>query len=208
MVSNMEGSKMNKLLVGLLLAFTASVSQAALTIVNPSVVNFFGYDGQPSSITGTYTTGQFGALSATTAGTFSATYLGNESGNFNAFGLSLGGFILENENLGKTISSDVSAGIIPFGFIDFTNPGFFINGSKQTKVLGFAILEGKVTEYGNFDYILGFNDNFKSDADYDDIVIGVKFVAAAVPEPETYAMLLAGLGIVGFTARRRKNLNA
>lgn len=27
----------------------------------------------------------------------------------------------------------------------------------------------------------------------------------AVPEPETYAMLLAGLGLVGFTARRRKN---
>jgi len=27
---------------------------------------------------------------------------------------------------------------------------------------------------------------------------------AAIPEPETYAMLLAGLGLVGFTARRRK----
>lgn len=27
---------------------------------------------------------------------------------------------------------------------------------------------------------------------------------AAVPEPETYAMMLAGLGLIGFTARRRK----
>ena len=27
----------------------------------------------------------------------------------------------------------------------------------------------------------------------------------AVPEPETYAMLLAGLGMVGYLARRRKN---
>jgi hypothetical protein len=30
----------------------------------------------------------------------------------------------------------------------------------------------------------------------------------AVPEPETYAMLLAGLGMMGFVARRRKNKTA
>lgn len=30
---------------------------------------------------------------------------------------------------------------------------------------------------------------------------------AAIPEPETYVMLLVGLGLVGFTARRRKDLN-
>jgi len=30
------------------------------------------------------------------------------------------------------------------------------------------------------------------------------FAIAAVPEPETYAMLLAGLGLVGVAARRRK----
>jgi hypothetical protein len=29
-----------------------------------------------------------------------------------------------------------------------------------------------------------------------------------VPEPETYAMLLVGLGLLGFTARRRKDFNA
>jgi hypothetical protein len=31
---------------------------------------------------------------------------------------------------------------------------------------------------------------------------------AAVPEPETYAMMLAGLGMMGFTVRRRKQAQA
>ena len=31
-------------------------------------------------------------------------------------------------------------------------------------------------------------------------------VTVLVPEPETYAMLLAGLGLLGFAARRRRNL--
>jgi len=37
----------------------------------------------------------------------------------------------------------------------------------------------------------------------DYLVMGVSTVTA-VPEPETYAMLLAGLGLLGFAARRRK----
>jgi hypothetical protein len=31
-------------------------------------------------------------------------------------------------------------------------------------------------------------------------------VTATVPEPETYAMMLAGLGALGFLARRRKSI--
>lgn len=33
-------------------------------------------------------------------------------------------------------------------------------------------------------------------------------ITTAVPEPETYAMLIAGLGLMGFVARRRKTLTA
>lgn len=32
----------------------------------------------------------------------------------------------------------------------------------------------------------------------------IRGAVAAVPEPETYAMMLAGLGLIGFSARRRK----
>ncbi len=38
----------------------------------------------------------------------------------------------------------------------------------------------------------------------DTIASSVVFTVNAVPEPETYAMMLAGLGLMGFVARRRK----
>lgn len=41
------------------------------------------------------------------------------------------------------------------------------------------------------------------------VVVGTWDVTVtAVPEPETYAMLLAGLGLLGFVARRRKQQEA
>ena len=73
---------------------------------------------------------------------------------------------------------------------------------KNALPLGFAILKGQTNRFGTFQYLLGFNDSFIGDADYDDFVVGVNF--SPVPEPETYAMLLAGLGLIGYSARRRK----
>ncbi|WP_294274213.1 PEP-CTERM sorting domain-containing protein [Propionivibrio sp.] len=42
------------------------------------------------------------------------------------------------------------------------------------------------------------------DSAYNVGIDNVNFSITAVPEPETYAMLMAGLGLLGFTARRRK----
>jgi hypothetical protein len=116
-------------------------------------------------------------------------------------------FTLTTPNaIGTTVSTNLNSGIVPFAFFDSVG-SFFFNGSNQSPVLGFAIMDGRTTEqYGSFDYIIGFNDSSNGDADYDDFVIGVNF--APIPEPETYALMLAGLGIVGFAARRRKNKQA
>jgi len=40
------------------------------------------------------------------------------------------------------------------------------------------------------------------DSDYDDLVVGLQ--VTAIPELQTYASLLAGLGVVGFMAKRRR----
>ena len=57
---------------------------------------------------------------------------------------------------------------------------------------------------GEYDYLILFNDVYP-DADFNDMVVGVKAVQA-IPEPETYALMLAGLGVVGFMARRRRQV--
>lgn len=59
----------------------------------------------------------------------------------------------------------------------------------------------------------GGSESFITDPISLDLPVGVTFTTASggtfspvagVPEPETYAMLLTGLGLLGFTARRRK----
>lgn len=82
-----------------------------------------------------------------------------------------------------------NAGVIGFNFVpnglSKINPGT----SSFTQ-----IIRTNAREYqpGNFGLLNGIGDN----------ALGF---AAAVPEPETYALLLAGLGLMGTIARRRNN---
>jgi len=67
--------------------------------------------------------------------------------------------------------------------------------SNDNDFLGSAIPNGGTTAvpYGNQFYVFAFEGNLVQQG-----------IAAAVPEPTSYAMLAAGLGVVGFIARRRK----
>ena len=195
---------MKRAVLGILLSTLLSTAQAGmLTINNGSGMRFSGYDGEPKTISGAHSIGSFGSLASTSSGNFYVTYLGQESGYVNFFTLASAGPLLESDPIGKTISTSVAPGTIDFSFTDGKG-ATFSNGDAQTSVLGFSIFsENAVNQYGTFNYILGFNDSFTGDADYDDFVVGVKFVAA-VPEAETYSMMLAGLGLLGFVAGHRR----
>lgn len=79
-------------------------------------------------------------------------------------------------------------GVIGFSFVpnglSKINPGF-------TSFTQIVRTNARTYQPGNFGLLDGIGDNAQG------------FAPSAVPEPETYAMLLAGLGLMGTIARRR-----
>ncbi|MDC8756425.1 FxDxF family PEP-CTERM protein [Janthinobacterium fluminis] len=91
-----------------------------------------------------------------------------------------------------------------------TNVTFFmINADNSRTALatvvdgtGFYLTSGKLgTGHYGFDFSGAIKDITKGGSYGGTLTMNV----SAVPEPETYAMLLAGLGMLGFTARRKAN---
>ena len=143
----------------------------------------------------------------TTAGILTATFLGFEAIDTDTFT-----FTLSNKGaLNASISGPVAAGALNFTFADMFQGTAIGNGQNLGDFTSYAVLgsfAGSVftpfTLGGQYDLILGFNDGLRVDSDYDDMVVGLR--VAAIPEPETYALLMAGLGAVGFIARRRRKV--
>lgn len=77
------------------------------------------------------------------------------------------------------------------------------NGTaSSTGDLDFWTLSADALAVGN--YYLQVNGNFVGSTGG---AIGGTLALAPVPEPETYGMMIAGLGVLGFLARRRKAAN-
>lgn len=84
-------------------------------------------------------------------------------------------------------------------------------GSESLSFLGVSFTEGPIISHvqitsGNMALGAGINDGapFGPDNVVDLVAMDDFIYAAPVPEPEVYAMLLAGLGLIGAISRRRK----
>ena len=153
-----------------------------------------------------------GQLSASEGGQVTYTYLGTEAGYRNLFYSATpytplsAEFVTRNpgaSTIGNQTVSWTGGGLLNFGFEGYVG-SIALNNLPSSWAAGTSIgLIGRNVSYGSqtFAYVIGYNDSFHH-ADWDDVVVGVNI--DPIPEPETYAMLLAGLGLMGFVARRRK----
>ena len=206
---------MKQLLSALALAALASSAGAQVTFSGGTDQPITGIYN-PTGTTSVQTNGMRNATITTTAGSLVATFLGFEALDTDTFTFTLASGTLTNKTAVPDISSifgNVPAGNLNFTFADlFTGTtvgnggvGVGTNGMFTSYMVfgtGTGVGFTPYTKGGLYDLVIGFNDGLQVDGDYDDLIIGLK--VAAIPEPETYALFLAGLGAVGFIARRRQ----
>lgn len=204
---------MKTILSAVVLSAFAMGAQAQVTFSGGDAhTEILGYNpnGAASTFAPLPVGGMENAIISTTAGNLTATFLGFEALDTDTFTFTLASGLLTNKGpLNATISGNVEAGGLNFTFADLFTGTSVGNGQNLGSFTSYAVLgsfAGSVfTPYtlgGAFDLILGFNDGLRVDADYDDMVVGL--TVTPVPEPETYALMLAGLGALGFVGRRRR----
>ncbi|HTZ00484.1 MAG TPA: PEP-CTERM sorting domain-containing protein [Rhodocyclaceae bacterium] len=157
-------------------------------------------------------------------GTVTYTYLGSGAGYGNNFEVD-GATVFSNHGatiVGATFSAGVSTGLLDFGFLTPSPTSYSSHSSylvTDATVVGdlattaacpgancrqgvFGIVADPRLAKGSYQYLLIYNDPVTSgDHDYNDMVVGVNFTPA-VPEPGSYAMIVAGLGLLSAVCRR------
>ncbi|MBV6322207.1 FxDxF family PEP-CTERM protein [Duganella sp. HSC-15S17] len=126
-------------------------------------------------------------------------------------------FNFSNLNVGSTLIVNVSGdkGSFNGGYQGFENYNVLFNFYQATGLgihtgLTANILAPLASVNGGSGVINGnvivdsWSSSVQINANHFFKAVDVKGYTTPVPEPETYAMLLAGLGLVGFMARRRK----
>jgi PEP-CTERM motif len=165
----------------------------------------------------------YGTLTATQGELVTFTFLGASAGYTNYFGTSASPQLYDNHTTapGTSTFTEIAGvgGVLDFQFstssADVSPGGYSVaNGSNLTSSsFGagegvFGIVQGIFNISGvNYQDLLIYNDPVSGgDQDFNDMIIGVNACPTSpVPEPKTYAMLLAGIGLIGFISYRRKN---
>lgn len=200
--------KQTLLTAALVVSSAAAIAAPSFSIIGGTQTSFVAFN-PTGSLPGGYTdslgiSGSFNKGATVNTNNYSNvtfTFVGKEAGFNNVFYYN-GGFVFNNTATPGATSvtfTNVAAGALNFAFYSAgpsgAYQGSFGNGSDRVGAM----------KNGSDKIALLFNDK-GGDLDYDDMVVTAQ--VTAVPEPETYAMMLAGLGLMGTIARRRNKAKA
>ncbi len=146
--------------------------------------------------------GELGYFTAKSPGTYTLTYLGQDAPADAYLLLGSGQKLHNSSDLGSSVTGDLLAGERLSFVFESLNGSFAANEGWTGKGGAFAVIGRNVNNaFGDFDYVLGYSSGVNP-SDWNDFTVGVKTVAA-IPEPQTLALMLAGLGALTFVVRRR-----
>ncbi len=170
----------------------ASVAVAAILVLpGRTLANTFAY-GTIGPIGGPALLG-IGSGGHTPLGAFTDTWTFTVAGTAPTNNFYVGAEVVTGNSFGVTFSSVGISGPSIYAPVLFSNTTDFSLPLSLTQFVPGAYT---MTVVGNTTVNGGFYN------------AAVNFNSAPIPEPETYAMMLAGLGLMGLVARRRKQKDA
>jgi len=186
------------------------------TLIIYSIALFAPFAFATSSVHAAPITINFDALSLSGVSSYTESGVTFTAPNFSTLESPNGTFALleESEPTRNFLRADISGGAVSvsvdLGDFDFDSDLLFLEvfDSSDTSLgrteffieASFTGMETLSLSTPGISYaIFGAIDVVNGSSVYAD-----NFTITPIPEPETYAMLLAGLGLLGFTARRRK----
>jgi hypothetical protein len=184
------------------LATSAGTNSAtgALNYIDDASTSFVAYciePSQPFALTSkgfkTYTVGSFsGSQASLLQGLYSSSFQSVHSGKQQAaFQLAVWEIITETSGNPLKISAGADQG------------SFYLSGGEHSALNAVQVLAANyLSAAQNYDGPALYNLAKLSNASYQDLVVA-SAITTAVPEPESYALFLAGLGAIGMIARRR-----
>jgi len=198
-----------RIVSGLLLSFALINGSVASTIHygNDSVFSTsgsFGANyllGEVITVTDQFNLTSAGSIFRATSGTFKAGIYSNISG-------SPGTLLAQTDVYTITAAGNVEIPVLSSVTLD---PGdYWFMGIYSSNTNNWYSTTGGTVKYKSLSFSSDLPSDFGTALSYSgqDFNYYLGGTVAAIPEPETYAMLLAGLGLLGWHARRRKKKEA